>query len=678
MTVAIWVSLCALVIGFSQSGCGGGGGGSSSATNGGTGQTGGNGGTGGGTVSTSVKTATLGSLRQQFIKLQASGSMSQLATYAQTLPGVGFATTENDGNVSVVFKDGTWVTYFNNRPGAPAPIDETPFPPPGSIAVKPHTQAPTANGFRVIGYFGPPGEIDTMNRMFEWKNYNGAVETDASLQNILNIGSSAVVFIDTHGGDVHVLNTKTGKYVQEFGLMLNNLSPYWWDVNTNQMDASPSAQLDPNVQAAVTNGTLGIGCDPGSHQYHLCATASYFAGKWSFAQNSLLFNSVCYSATSDSNSYQLMCQLAGLGYFVGYDETVEGGDAQSDALQLFEGLLGTHIYKPSVRSRAWNCGTYASAMMSSGMATHENGHVHMVGSQMGSLSILSPGISYVYPIDAQNQLVLNGDFGSTQGTVTLDGNELPIVSWSSNKIVCTSSNKHGDSKYSGLVYVTVNNHDSNWIAFQKIEANGSYEEQESDSDLAGALDMKFNWDLFYHYSPQNYRATPFAGLTQPPFYNENGLGGPAASDPTGNYQGSGSESFQGIATDMWNGSGSLVNKLYNSGSTSTYTSSLLQPSNTALKFLLTVVVPDPLWTPPHQTVQVAEGEPQQFNQKIYDDQSLDAMNTTLDSNFNIQPINKQVTFTNQDTALDQGSIKVTFTQTPAIQSALQEDQNPNN
>jgi hypothetical protein len=229
-----------------------------------------------------------------------------------------------------------------------------------------------------------------------------------------------------------------------------------------------------------------------------------------------------------------------------------------------------------------------------------------------------------------------------------------------------------------MVYVTVNDHDSNWVAYQKIEANGNYEEQDSDSELAGALDMKFSWDLFFHYSPQNYRATPFAGLTQPPSYTGQGIGGAAAPDATGNYQGSGQESFQGITTDMWNGSGSLVNKLGNAGATATYTSSLLQPSNSSLKFLLTLAAPDPLWIPPHQMVQVPEGEPGGMNQKIYDDSSLDAMNTTLDSNFNIQPINKQVVLLNEDTANDQASFKTTFTQTPTIDSSLQEDQNPDN
>ncbi len=619
-------------------GCGGGGAsGKVGATAGGGGTNGATSGTGGtgGTVSDSVKAATLTSLKNEIIKLGTQAAITaSLPGYASSLPGVASATAAPDGNVSIIFKDGVWATVINNR--APlAPLHELPYPPPGSLNAVKRSGIPSESSTAVITYFGVVSVLTHLTEMFFSKNFDGALVTDASIELLSSLSGNSITFIDTHGGLCGTFNpTNPSKIIFKFGLMTNNLAPYAW--NSAQKEFEPIAQdlRDPSVDAAISSGTIGMVSDPATHDWMLAVTPDYLKGKWSFPPNSILFNSVCESYASVHNGvntpYIQMCTGAGLGEFVGYDNEVAGPDAMSDALQLFEGLLGTSVYKPSVRGRAWNVADFTAAMSNAGISTHEDDTVHMIATTLNPFTCLAPGIQYAYAIDAQKQLVLVGDFGSTPGTVTMNGQQLtPVGAWSSTQLKYTLAVDQSSPTFSGPIYVTVNQHDSNWVVLQKIEAKGTYELQASESYLSGTLTQAINWDLFYHVSLQQYRTDPFGALITPPGNPNGGLGTASVNSSNASYQNGGVLTLGGQTAEKWTGSGPLLNLPYNAGATANYTSSIMFPSRSTANLILAVNMP----------ANQGSTAPQTINSNLYDNTSNNSFKTTMDENFNHQAIN---------------------------------------
>lgn len=534
-------------------GCGGSGSSATVGSTGGTtgGSTGGSSGSGA-TVSDTTKAADFTLITNKIKTLGSPPNFSTLPAYIKSLPGVANSQAEDDGNVTVSFQDGQWLVIFNNRTSS-GPVDTTPYPPPGSKVAKTR-DLPTGNTIRTIEYFaGAQPLISKITDLFSQKGYTNAVPTDASIYNLANLGFSDAVFVDTHGGSCRKLDPTDPtrqKTVKEFGMITNSLAPYKFANGT--FTPLDNVSRDPTIDADIKQGIVGFAMDNGN--LLLAVLPEFLQPTWKFPPNSIIINSVCESDTSLSQNYNQMCIGNSAGAFFGYDNEVLGEDAANDAQQVFEGLLGTHIYNPGMRGRAWNVSSYFNGMKSAGKTKHIefiNGASRVCNLTYepgsGSFTGLCPGIQYMYVKEFVGQLVIVGDFGSATGKVTINGTALPVTNWTTSQITCTVPSDPNDASFSGPVVVTYNGHDSNEVNLTKYVGTVHYEHDDEGS-LKHTADMK----LYMRADVHPYRTQPFATPTRPATPMT------AVNSSTFNYNSSGTYTVD-TATYAWTGSGTLPN-----------------------------------------------------------------------------------------------------------------------
>jgi hypothetical protein len=592
-----------------------------------------------------------------------------LPAYIKTLPGVLDSETETDGNITVAFTDGQWLTIFNNRPAA-APADEVPYPKPGTKIAKSRDIA-TGSTLRIIEYFAGSQIDSKLTQMFNKKGYSNVVTTDASLQNIANTNNADATFVDTHGGSCRFLDRSDPNHTKTvllFGMMTNTLAPYTFDPTTQTFTPIPNIARDPNTDGEITDGLIGFALNGYDDQITLCVLPAYLKQTWSFPSKSIIFNSVCESDTSISQTYKQMCFGAGTGAFVGYDETVLGTDAANDAGTLYEGLLGTHIFNSNVRGRAWNVSDFYNYMVQAGITTHMESLGIFKGTRIahmlltmgsGNFTGLCPGIQYMYTVDSQKQLVLVGDFGSQQGTVTVNGQTVGTT-WTTGKITCDgiSTDPNGPT-FSGPVIVTYNGHKSNQVDLTQYVGDVHYEE-----DDQGSLIHTADAHLAMHADVHLYRTNPFQDPSRP----STSMG--AVDSSTFKYNNTGSWTVDS-ATETISGSGTLPNGAYTGGLNQYAASFKLIYTSKLAEFIFDFESLNSYSLYENgKYAGMAEFTPLVG---IYTHTSPNYVGMDMDSNLNILPYNGPHSTISAGGYSETSFINANFTATPTLDSTKQED-----
>ncbi len=644
---------------------------------------------GGGTVVNSGGTAVTETQRAADItaivnKMAALGGPANLATlpaYIKTLSGVRDSELETDGNITCAFTDGEWLVIYNNR-AAGTPVDLEPYPAPGSKDAMPRTVSSQSTRVaktrdlavgttaRIIDYFGG-GTIDgQLTTMFNTKGYANVLQTDASLKNILNTDNADATFLNTHGGTCRFIDpTDPGhlRTVKDFGVLTNTAAPYQYNGNTNSFSPLPGAARDPATDALIQQGLVGFGLAEGANTPCLAVRPTYLGQNWTFPSNSVLFCSVCESAPPATSTLQQAAFAGGAGAFLGYDETVLGTDASNDAGTIFEGLLGTHIFNTQNRGRAWNLSSFYSAMQAAGKTSHNetlpNGSVRVANLILsmgsGNFTGLCPGIQYMYVIDSMSQLVLVGDFGSQQGTVTVNGQTVSTT-WTTSKITCNGiSTDPGGPTFSGPVVVTYNGHDSNQVDLTQYVGDVHYEE-----DDQGTLIHTADLHLACHADVHFYRTNPFQSPTRP----STSMG--AENSSTFKYNNTGSWTID-TATETINGSGTLPNGAYTGGLNQYVASFTLINSSNLAEFMFDFEAQNAYST--YENGQYAGMSELTPLAGIYTHTSPNYIGMTMDASLNIQAYNGPHNTVSAGGYSETSFLNANLTATPTPDNTKQED-----
>gem|GEM_PF-6704969 len=427
----------------------------------------------------------------------AADAQAMLA-YIKTVPGIGSEGVSADQTVWCTCADGQMLGFVNNEPDddlysldgstmSGTPAAQPKIQAPATVAKPAVNQLPSGQTVYLLNMFGPyenavsdprwtsstPGLIPMLQTPGAYSIWPGSVlgsglgtEDIAFLRT--KIKSVSVLFTGAHGG---IMN---GKYA----LLSGQQIPFSSANSNPDAEGAPNLlteALDPSLSADIANGRVvrmhaayhvpGAGGSIGvtlkkEEQWHYAITASFVQLNWSFAPNSIWYNAAC-------SGYQVTDMAAaasskGLGEYWGWDEEVYRGNANNAARYLFDRLTGANLEMPqSPPNRPFDSGSTEDAMsalsppLTESPASKATLHRKLYGTLQAVL--LAPTIQYLWMDEPNATLHIYGDFGSTAGTVTINGQALPVSSWSASEIKCASMPTMGSSS-SGVVQVTVNGH----------------------------------------------------------------------------------------------------------------------------------------------------------------------------------------------------------------------------
>ncbi len=187
-------------------------------------------------------------------------------------------------------------------------------------------------------------------------------------------------------------------------------------------------------------------------------TSGFVITYWTFAQNSLVDISACYSNAAD---FGAACVGKGASVYAGWSNSVGDGVAADFDEFFFGRLLGMNAaepkYDPPVRPFAWP-EVYAEAQRRKLTVDASNGAtLTMTGSAGSSLGPLAPVIDNAAIVERapdQSDLILNGKFGVDPGAekrqvfVGAGSDTLEVTSWQPEQVKCdlpvTGAKSSGD------------------------------------------------------------------------------------------------------------------------------------------------------------------------------------------------------------------------------------------
>ncbi|MBK8270907.1 MAG: hypothetical protein IPK83_22390 [Planctomycetes bacterium] len=224
------------------------------------------------------------------------------------------------------------------------------------------------------------------------------------------------------------------------------------------------------------------GVPGGSQTYgrHFGITELFVLENWKCEPNALMYMDCCWSAKGAIRDVCLSPEVNATTY-IGWDSTSFDGTTSSSVLYFFDRVLGRNDYlPPAIKQRPFSVLTVEEAMRGLtrrqlGMDPILNGDVDLdlpliksgKSGQTAELvfyvrspildEFLLPGILNVKV--GNKVLTLDGSFGDTPGTVTIDGTPLSVREWTTGRIECDVA--EGGPGYSGKVMVETDGLKSN-------------------------------------------------------------------------------------------------------------------------------------------------------------------------------------------------------------------------
>jgi hypothetical protein len=429
----------------------------------------GSGGGGGGALSDAQRAAVIAAVEQRADALWAApgdaASRAQAAAdFLATLPA--YVSTGLDTETATAwghFTDGRLhLVSFNYAPQRRA--QPTAAPAGGTrraLAAAP--ELPRAEFARVMQAFGPPFDgQDVVDDLGQWLQVGGyslrpTAVGDARVSSLRQVQGDGFLYLNSHGGaggNVLYDGSQTSLYSLQSSTLVDPLLEQMPDFREDLAQLRLTYYTTKNLDG-VNDTRYGI-------------TANFVARYWRFATDAVVVLNACSSARDGarwSGAFVLACHQAGAGLVMGWTETTTPAGAFTAPRYFVDRMLGANAYEPETtpqRAFAWD--KVMADMQAKGKHIDpEHNAVFVAKPRGGVLQLLTPGIHHVEADEFLDQLVLHGDFGSVQGTVTVNGHLRPIVSWAPDKVVCELP-RDGDGSC-GPVQVRVGNRRSNarWL-----------------------------------------------------------------------------------------------------------------------------------------------------------------------------------------------------------------------
>lgn len=413
-------------------------------------------------VSDSVRVATLDSIEARLNLGDWAGltqdSMAQvLLPFLESLPAIEAAgITPGTTTVWAHFQDGRMLVIPNNRPGGTdtlvAPVSivnrshrphESQAPtlrPAGRPEVSSPFTAPAFPELPVSMQFRAWNAIGACHRnsalavayLLDVSDYTDIGSINPTVGNFLNIKEDGVFYLNTHGG---------------LGLDKDSLpvmALWTTSLPTIANEANHKALLD-NYELAYMIEASDLPAGGCGFIKHYGLTNAFIANQMSFLKNSLVYVDACYGADPGLADAFI---AAGASAVVGWTKAVDDAFAYRTAHYLFDRLLGTNSIDPDEDpdQRPFDL---ASVMQDAQDVDGVNylsdpwkGATLTVTRGEGNFGLLMPTIKFlgVDEYGSSSMLSISGSFGTDPGSsdrsVTMNGDPLTVLNWQPELIVC--------------------------------------------------------------------------------------------------------------------------------------------------------------------------------------------------------------------------------------------------
>ena len=266
----------------------------------------------------------------------------------------------------------------------------------------------------------------------------------ASLQDMRSYDGLGVLYLDTHAALYKSIDENSST-TDRFGLQTSTTvqNPEEWIQNHKQ------ALIDEKLLLS----SFGASATP-----KVAITETFIREEWAFADNAFVMIHACFfgadefeaadTTWSPASMHQAILQSAGA--LVSFDHLTLTRFADESILEIFDLLLGTN---EDTYGRPWALASAQQTLAEKGLNQFQRYGEEFLGYEYGGNTVnvtyhgnhstqLAPSIRRIQVVDdaAQDQgrLRLQGQFGSSEGTVTINATELSVEQWTEEEVVVQS------------------------------------------------------------------------------------------------------------------------------------------------------------------------------------------------------------------------------------------------
>ena len=325
---------------------------------------------------------------------------------------------EDDGTITVEFKDGTLWAYVNNRfrtetPASPGSRQIRSIPVPGAM--------PLSEKAAVFCSFDDPSFVEPgrdLAPLLTAAGYTlpGKTWQKGTLEDYENLSDLGVLYIDSHGSKLSRQNSS-----QYFVTTATHATDQAMDSAYKKYPKDQLATISFNVKR---NGKLVT-------ESRLALSAQWFKNRRLLKASGLAFFNTCNSGHSSMSG---TFNGKELGLYLGWSTAVSDYIANKASRRFFELMLDK-----GGKRQAWS--EVLAKLDAEGLLVDPPRYgvgaklVHLIGQD--AFDLLLPAIDKVTEDAAKGQYVLMGIFGPTKGIVYENGDKnkvLDIASWSNSEI----------------------------------------------------------------------------------------------------------------------------------------------------------------------------------------------------------------------------------------------------
>jgi hypothetical protein len=405
----------------------------------------------GGGVDTQARVSALGTVGAEFDRLLADASLSrsqrlqQLATKMRGLAAYAEAGVDEDTECAWgVFHDGrVHIVAHNFEPARTAAPQQAAALRRTLAAVTDMPAAPTAHVMHSFGAgFDGQATVDEVTVSLTRRGWKVAAtaEGDAHLTTLRTIRGDGFLYINTHGGwSGHTLYNQSG--FSMYSIQSSTLV-------TGASEDDPVIREDIDSRRltyfTAANGTYDRNGDPISDtRYGI--TSEFVDRYWTFAARSVLVMNACSIGREGGRwggGFIFSLHKAGAAMVCGWTRSVTGGPdggANKAPRYLVDRLTGANRYLPeNPKQRPFACAEVMADLRKRGLHIDSNGAEFVVRPNPGFASdpILAPSIHELRVDEWQDELVLEGLFGSVEGKVSVEGADVRVLEWTDSRVRC--------------------------------------------------------------------------------------------------------------------------------------------------------------------------------------------------------------------------------------------------
>ena len=394
----------------------------------------------------------------------------ELLNFIRSRPEFAEAGLSTDSCVWAKYIDGVGLIIANNRD---PDLLSSPSPAPGpavarsvSANLQPEN-LPESPKTRLYFALGPlfRNPVPDISNWLAAENYVPVNEA-ATVENLRHVGGDGVFYFGGHGGS---FETSSGNAYALATAELPNPT----------RDKQLEADLIPNPPASgltrnrlvyfealsdVKNGKELVGVYYGF-------TSQFIRDYWGqFSPGSLVYIDSCSSASPGAFGIRDAVKEKGASVYAGWTDTVHGPVMFEASRFVFDRLLGANKIYPEGDGFKQRPFDYLSVAVD--LPLHQLGHDQASGANLAftafptngnSQTLLAPSIWFMEVDSYFNILTIQGEFGDDPGTsnriVTVGGQQIHVITWANNQIICDLPVSGPGS--SGEVIVTVRQQKSN-------------------------------------------------------------------------------------------------------------------------------------------------------------------------------------------------------------------------